>query len=171
MAARVYRYVGPAEFAALAQNGVAGHRIDSVAGLAAWVEASAELPAHDGLTPATFVVDRDQALRLAPRGSEHVACAEGGDVLAAGEMFFDGVEVVEVTNQSTGYCPEPESWVAVAHVLGRLGVQHPSGYTSAFVFRRCDGCGELNVVKDGWFECEICGHALPQRWNCDPQVS
>ena len=56
--------------------------------------------------------------RLADRHSEHVACAGGGPVLSAGEMFFlledSRAAVVEVSNQSTGYWPETSSLTAVA---------------------------------------------------------
>lgn len=36
----------------------------------------------------TFAVDTDERLWIADRRSEHVACANGGDVLAAGELTF-----------------------------------------------------------------------------------
>ena len=26
-------------------------------------------------------------------------------------------------------------------------------------------CGERNVVKDGWFVCQVCGGDLPESWN------
>jgi hypothetical protein len=81
-------------------------------------------------------------------------------------MFFaiDGgrVGVVEASNQSTGYCPEPESWTAVAAALDRIGVPHPGGFTLEIMFRRCPKCGERNMVKDGWFAC---GAELPKEWN------
>src|SRR4051812_45427011 len=96
---RVYRYVGPGRLLTLVGNGVAGRRVDSVRELEAWVKDSEEPPTQDGLTPATYVVDRQGALLVAARGSEHVVCAGGHPVLAAGEMFFDGLDVVEVTNQ------------------------------------------------------------------------
>ncbi|MBF0289995.1 MAG: hypothetical protein HQM14_19435, partial [SAR324 cluster bacterium] len=62
------------------------------------------------------MISLNQELLLAPQRSEHVACAAGRDVLSAGQMAFDPetVSLEEVTNQSTGYCPEPESWDAVA---------------------------------------------------------
>jgi hypothetical protein len=123
---------------------------------------------------ATFVVDAAGRLRLADRHSEHVACAGGGPVLAAGEMVLAidaGKAVVEeVSNQSTGYCPEPESWEAVAWVLRGLGIAAPSGYTTVLVFRRCEGCGQINVVRDGVFECAICGSGLPADWNLDSLI-
>src|SRR5258706_11327733 len=63
--------------------------------------------------PFTFVVALDGLLRLAPRRSEHVTLAGGRDVLAAGEITFVSAEkgwrVAEGTNQSTGYCPDPDN--------------------------------------------------------------
>jgi hypothetical protein len=75
------------------------------------------------------------------------------------------VEVEEISNQSTGFCPEPESWPVVAAALDTLGVRHPGRFTLAVVFRRCPACGERNVVKDGWFACGVCGADLPAEWN------
>ena len=76
-----------------------------------------------------------------------------------------GLEVVEVSNQSTGFCPEPESWPAVAAALDGLGIRHPGRFTQEVIFRRCPACGERNVVKDGWFACGACGADLPKDWN------
>jgi hypothetical protein len=117
----------------------------------------------------TFVVAADGALRLAPRRSEHVALPDGHDVLAAGEMRFvvdrDGWRVAEVTNQSTGYCPDPDSWPAVATALDHEGIRHPGDFTSKIIFRRCPGCGERNIVRDDDFTCALCGNDLPPQWN------
>ncbi len=78
----------------------------------------------------TYVVGLDGLLRLAPRRSEHVACAGGAEVLGAGEMGFGraaGLRVVgEVSNQSTGYCPHLDSWPAVARALDRAGIDRPA---------------------------------------------
>lgn len=115
------------------------------------------------------MIDPAGCLRLADRRSEHVACAGGGYVLSAGELFLrrDGEadEVIEASNQSTGYCPEPESWPAVAAALDRLGVVHPGRFTTAVTFRRCERCAQRNLVKDGWFVCGVCGADLPAAWN------
>jgi hypothetical protein len=73
--------------------------------------------------------------------------------------------VVEVTNQSTGYCPDPDSWPAVGEALDRIGVRHPGDFTDKVVFRRCPACGERNVVRDNDFTCAQCDSALPARWN------
>ena len=119
--------------------------------------------------PLTFVVGVDGILRVADRRSEHVACAGGGDVLSAGELTAvrsgSGYSITEVSNQSTGYCPEPESWQAVADALDRAGIAHPGHFTFEAVFRRCTHCGERNLVKDSWFYCAICEGVLPLAWN------
>jgi hypothetical protein len=62
-----------------------------------------------GTVPATFIIATEEQLWVADRRSEHVACANGLDVLAAGEIIFERsgnrIHADEVTNQSTGYCP------------------------------------------------------------------
>jgi hypothetical protein len=162
---RLYHYVGPEEIRAKAADVSPGVTIDSTDDLAKWLK----LPSDDGLVPATFVVDEEGNLRLANRRTEHVACAGGGPVLSAGEMFFlvlkDGIRLEEASNQSTGYCPEPESWPAVASALDRIGVPHPGRFTQEIVFRRCAACGQRNIVKEDWFVCGVCGADLPQKWN------
>ncbi|MEV4722038.1 hypothetical protein AB0J94_33040 [Micromonospora noduli] len=122
--------------------------------------------------PATFVVDLHGALRVAPRQSEHVACAAGQDVLAAGEITFaasdSGYFVQAVSNHSTGYCPDPDCWPAVAAALDRLSMPHPGGFTAALIFRRCTACGERNIVRDDDFACALCDAALLSHWNFYP---
>jgi hypothetical protein len=140
-----------------------------VADLLTWVHESGQRPGLDGLIPATFVIDEEGGLRLADRRSEHITCAGGKPVLSAGELFLlvkgDRVEVALASNQSTGFCPEPESWPAVAAALDRIGLFHLSRFTTEVIFRRYEGCGERNVVKDDWFVCGVCGAELPERWN------
>ncbi|MEJ8645970.1 hypothetical protein WKI68_41685 [Streptomyces sp. MS1.HAVA.3] len=165
---RTYRYVGPAELLALVRPGCEGRRIRSDADVEDWASA---LPTEELAEPFTFVVDTAGVLRLAPRRSEHVACAGAEPVLAAGEMAFrreSGAWVVcEVSNQSTGYCPDVESWTAVADALDAAGIERPSGFTHAVVFRRCPACRRLNIVRDGDFVCVFCDGALPSEWNVD----
>jgi hypothetical protein len=119
--------------------------------------------------PVTLVVSLDGILRLAPRRSEHVGCAHGRDVLAAGEVAFaltgDVWSVRDATNQSTGYCPDLDSWPAVADALNRAGIGCLDDYTDPVVFRRCVSCGERNIVRDDGFTCALCGHALLLEWN------
>src|SRR5262249_23669735 len=120
-----YRYVGPDDIRSRAAQAPPGVMIESVVDLKTWLRLTEQKPKREGLFTVTFVVDEDGFLRIADRGSEHVACAGGRSVLSAGEMFFlanDVVRVEEVSNQSTGYCPQPESWPAVASALDRLGI-------------------------------------------------
>jgi hypothetical protein len=164
---RLYHYVGPLEIRSRVGRPT-GLLVSSCASLRDWLLAPERSDGEESLS-ATFVINATADLLVADRRSEHVACAGGGPVLSAGEMFFvrleDNVEVLEVSNQSTGYCPEPESWPTVAAALDRLGVGHPGRFTMEVVFRRCPGCGERNIVKDGWFVCGACGAELPEKWN------
>jgi hypothetical protein len=156
---RRYSYVGPDAIREAVRAWPRGTEIRNASDLAAFA---------DG-TPCTFVVGVDGVLRVADRRSEHVACAGGEDVLSAGELTAvrdgSGCRVVDVSNQSTGYCPEPESWQAVAAALERAGIAHPGRFTFEALFRRCPRCGERNLVKDSWFRCALCDAALPATWN------
>jgi hypothetical protein len=169
--ARLYRYVGPEAIRQRAAGSPSGLRPASPEEVIEWLRTTAHRPEAVGLIGVTFTVDGHGRLALAERRSEHVACAAGGPVLSAGELFLRiagaGVEVVEASNQSTGFCPEPESWPAVAAALDALGIAGPEGFTRPIVFRRCAGCGQRNIVKDGWFVCGVCGAELPAAWNFD----
>jgi hypothetical protein len=169
MTHRRYDYVGPNAVrlrVVAAAPGTIVRRPDDVV---RWAKATGCSPARGGLLVITFVVDAGGQLRIADRHSEHVACAAGGPVLAAGEMSLalagNTVSVDAVSNQSTGFCPEPASWPAVAEALDAAGIDHPGEYTSAYEFRRCPACGQTNLVKDGMFICEVCSADLPTEWN------
>lgn len=166
---RSYQYVGPTAVAARVAGHSAGTAIAQSTDVIAFANRVGR-PRRGKLFAVTFVVDLKGRLLIADRHSEHVACAGGSDVLSAGEMFFaldddDDVWVEEVSNQSTGYCPEPESWAAVGAALDRAGLEHPGGFTTACLFRRCEACASRNIVKDGWFHCDLCGASLPEHWN------
>ncbi|MFI8008069.1 hypothetical protein [Streptomyces sp. NPDC086010] len=167
---RSYRYVGPVELIAAIRPG-GGHRITSAAGFADW---AAERSRDELAEPFTFVVDLDGVLRLAPRRSEHVACAGGAAVLSAGEIRFareaERWTADHVSNHSTGYCPDARSWPAVARALERAELGGPSGFTCEVVFRRCPGCQEHNIVREDDFVCVFCGGDLPDTWNVDPEA-
>jgi hypothetical protein len=161
-----YRYVGPADLAARARPGPDVITVASAQVLTRWL---ASRPADELGESFTFAVGLDGQLRLAPRRSEHVDCAAGtgrrrGPVRARRATW----SVSEISNQSTGYCPDPDSWPVVASALGRIGLAHPGDFTDKFIFRRCPACGQLNVVRDGSFACAICDSALPARWNIGP---
>jgi hypothetical protein len=146
-----------------------GRRIESLDDLRRRVTENRAAVLPGGLIPATFVIGPDEQLRLADRRSEHIACSGGRPVRSAGEIFFaktrGGVEVEEVSNLSTGFCPEPEPWEAVEEAPDRVGVPHPGRFTTEHIYRRCPKCGERNLVKDEVFECVVCGTELPQGWN------
>lgn len=166
--ARSYRYVGPADLKDAATTETEGPRLRSYADINEWLNSR---PEEELSEPFTFVVDPEGFLRLAARRSEHVVCAGGGLVLSAGEMGFERSDgawaVTQVSNQSTGYCPDAESWPAVAAALDRAGIGHPAGFTAEITFRRCPGCREVNVVREGGFACALCDADLPEHWNVD----
>ncbi|WP_405662017.1 hypothetical protein OG379_12225 [Streptomyces sp. NBC_01166] len=166
---RGYRYVGPVELKAALRPGGGGCRIGSAADFGGWI---AEQSAAEPTEPFTFVVGIDGVLRLASRRSEHVACADGDMVLSAGEISFmreaGRWTVSEVSNQSTGYCPDITSWPAVARALDDVELGRPSGFTHEVVFRRCPDCREHNIVREGDFVCVFCDSDLPAAWNVDP---
>lgn len=168
MRGKLYQYVGPEVIRSRSAVQPCGWIIKSPDDLRTWL--TSDHPSRaGGFVAATFVIDPEGMLRLANRRSEHVACAGDGTVLSAGEMFFsaagEALVVEDVSNLSTGYCPEPESWAAVGEALDQIGVLHPGRFTTEVVFRRCPRCGERNVVKDGWFACQVCGGELPGAWN------
>jgi hypothetical protein len=168
---RHYSYVGPHDIREKTRNDPPGPRIESPADLDRWLESLGEqLTSADAVT-ATFTVDPDGFLRLVSRHAEHVACAGGGPVLSAGEMTFepdgDAWHVTEVSNQSTGFCPQRGSWAAVAEALDRSGIPHPGRFTTEIVFRRCPSCGQRNLVKDEWYVCAVCDGDLPVEWVFD----
>ncbi|KPI32880.1 hypothetical protein OV450_6910 [Actinobacteria bacterium OV450] len=160
--------MGPPDLRALVRPEAEGRCILSASDFNDWVSG---LAAVELAEPFTFVIDSAGVLRLAPRRSEHVVSAGGGPVLGAGEMSFREESgrwvVAEVSNQSTGFCPDVSSWPAVAKTLDAAGIEHPSGFTHEVIFRRCPACGQLNIVREGDFICVFCDKELPREWNVD----
>ena len=168
---RLYRYVGPHEVLERVRGSAARHAvIRNQRELLNWLVQAGGREQHRVI--ATYVIDGEGYLRLADRRSEHVACAEGMPVQAAGEMTFHTRtgDVLEISNQSTGYCPEAASWSAVEAALDAFEIAHPREFTLAIEFRRCPSCEERNVVKDGWYFCDLCGAELPQDWNFGGEI-
>lgn len=168
---REYRYIGPSDLERLVRRGRGGRggeRIETAADFARWI---AVRKAEELAEPFTFVIDRDGLLRLAPRRTEHVVCAEGDRVASAGEISFreesGSWAIDEVSNQSTGYCPDVVSWTAVAEALDRVGLDHPGRFTHEVIFRRCTSCLQVNVVREDFFVCVFCDNDLPAEWNVD----
>lgn len=167
---QTYHYIGPDGIRDQTRGDPPGALIRSPGDLERWLaDDDGNSATGDGAVTATFVVDTEGCLRIVSRHAEHVACAGGGPVLSAGEMTFEPEAgswyVSEVSNLSTGFCPEPDSWPAVAAALDHAAIPHPDHFTDTFVFRLCTRCGERNLVKDEWFVCALCDAALPQEWN------
>jgi hypothetical protein len=166
-----YSYVGPSAIARRAASAAHGHCVVCALDLVEWLCQPEQELDETGAVVATFVIDNQGRMRLAHRRSEHVVCAGGEKVRSAGEIAFvlqdEEIHVSWATNQSTGYCPEPESWAAVRDALDRVGIDAPDGFTTEFNFRRCSRCRSINVVKDGDYECAVCCQPLPLQWNMD----
>jgi hypothetical protein len=173
MMGRAYRYVGPEVIAQRSTYSPLGTPVETVADVIRWIRHTCQQLDQSKSLIATFVVDDSGTLRIADRRSEHVACAGGQAVQSAGEITFtvvgSNVTVAEVTNQSTGYCPEPDSWPAVKADLERAGLTAPDAFAREFVFRRCARCDTINIIKDEVFECAVCWCSLPLGWNCVPR--
>jgi hypothetical protein len=86
-------------------------------------------------------------------------------MVALSPSLVHGVEVTYVTNQSTGYCPQPTGWEHVARALDAAGIERPDELSRAFEFRRCEKCQTLNLIKDDSFYCAVCDAPLPDEWN------
>ncbi|MCA9599695.1 MAG: hypothetical protein KC776_40580 [Myxococcales bacterium] len=158
---REYEYVGPAEIGKMASAPIDRLQPQSADNIRDWLA--------DGEHELTYVVDSQGRLWLSDRRTEHVACAQGARVQGAGELVLEvsaqGVAVVSVTNQSTGYCPEASCWDAVRPALVNAGLCPPTELTHSFEFRRCPQCGGINLLKLEMPECGECGSDLPAHWN------
>ncbi len=166
--AKIYRYVGPPDilhFDTLPERFL----ITAPPDVSRWIRETHQERGGDGGFIATFVINTMGELWIADRHSEHVHCARNGDVLSAGEITFalekGTVSVLAVTNQSTGFCPEPVSWTAVQTALDAIGFDAPDDFTTPFDFRRCPTCGAVNIVKEGHLVCNVCENDLPALWN------
>src|SRR5579859_4234121 len=169
---RIYRHLNPGTVDAHPTNSSRA-RIGNAQDVIHWIRRTHQHIETDGTVTATFIVDTDRYLWIADRHSEHAACAAGRDILSAGEITFSvsdlAIAVTLVTNQSLGYCPEPESWIAVATALQNAKIKAPDGFSAAFIFRRCSQCGATNVVKEGWFVCDVCAAELSKTWNFEAE--
>ena len=163
---QVYRYVGPEHIRAAVEGMAPGVAVRSERDLAEWADRQTEW--RNGELIATYVVLVGGLLQLAPRRCEHVACAAGQEVWAAGELTLcrqPELAIVAISNLSTGYCPQPACWSALEASLHALDIEYPDQLTASFEFRLCPGCGQRNLIKDEWYECASCESPLPRTWN------
>ncbi len=122
------------------------------------------LAPNNGNLELTFVVDpRGQLWLSIDTASMSPARADSPYSLLAScvpRVTPQQVAVVSVSNQSTGYCPEPDCWPAVRDALRNAGLESPNEFTHAFDFRRCVSCSGINILKDGMPDCPSCGTEL-----------
>jgi hypothetical protein len=124
MTRREYHYVGPNEIRDAARTQPTGIRISSLADIRSWLTTSQTDRMKDGSFIATFTITLNEELLVAPRRSEHVACASGGPVLSAGEITFDdNLVVIEVTRMLT--CAESIGSLTIRNAPGPFGTQRP----------------------------------------------
>ncbi len=164
-----YTFVGKKELLDLVKPHLKGYCIKSILDVENWIATSKQRPDSNSEITATFVIDLEYSLLINDRHSEHVVCANGKNVLSAGEITFEitknkSISISQITNQSTGYCPSPKSWAAVSESLEKIGIDYPDYFTTVFEFRICERCGWINLIKDNYFVCENseCQNVLPE---------
>ncbi len=159
--------MGPPEFLKLVNENLIGRKIESNSDIHEWLIETKQQYDYDNQVTVTFIIDLDHNLRINDRRSEHVVCAGGLQVLSAGEMTFElgetaSLKISHISNQSTGYCPDAESWKDVSKALSKTDLAHPDYFTTSFIFRICSHCHNLNVVKDNYFVCIMCESDLDE---------
>ena len=90
------------------------------------------------------------------------SCAIAAAMLAAASCCSTGT-----ASSSMRCCSWHASarWLAVAAALDRAQIPHPGRYTLALLFRRCQTCRAVGIVKNhGWY-CSLCGAEAPATWN------
>ncbi len=161
-----YSYVGPPH---LVRENHERVRIIATKDLEDWFLHHQRDEDAEGYVAVTYIVDLAGELWIADRRSEHVACAHGQPVAAAGELSIGragkSFQITRLSNQSTGYCPPVDTWKVMEEILDRQKIAHPSAFDPACEFRCCKACRERQIVKDGHFSCSFCGQELPQAWN------
>lgn len=162
---KLYTYVGPRDLLTLSPP---EDLVQVVSAESFYRWAQNKKVRSEGYT-VTYVVLASGELRMAERQTEHVACAEGGPVRAAGEMSFEihkrEVHITSLSNLSTGFCPEPEYLEQVLALVASLQVDLSTCDVHFFEFRRCQECQSTNVIKVGDPFCVVCDAPLPEEWN------
>ncbi|WP_338792398.1 hypothetical protein [Bernardetia sp. MNP-M8] len=168
---QLYSYVGSQEIFDAIDLKFTGYKILKINDIVSWIEKTSQELINDSVI-ATFIINENHQLVINDRHSEHVQCAGGKNVISAGEISFliekkDKISINEISNQSTGYCPKPESWKYVEKVLSKIGIEYPNDFTLAFDFRLCTNCQAINLIKEDIFECQVCANNLDSEWNFD----
>ena len=155
-----YPYIGPDHILERVYENFQGFRIGIPMDFLIWIHQTKQ-KLQNGILTVTYVINEEKQLLIADRHSEHVQCAFGQPVLAAGELTIEvdkqHVEIFEISNQSTGYCPHVNSWSVVEEVLSKMGMVYPDYFTSAFTFGYCDTCQKPSILKGFDDNCSRCG--------------
>lgn len=157
----MYKYVGSKEILRCIKPNAKGYKINSSLDIQEWIIQTEQTLDENNEIIATFIIDTTHNLKINDRHLEHVACAEGNPVLSAGEIIFEinngkVTKITHITNQSTGYCPQINSWKEVDKALKKLDLPFPPFFTQEFIFRICEKCDNINIIKDNFFVCNIC---------------
>lgn len=85
--------------------------------------------------PQTYIVTTDNKLYIGGDVHEHVDVAQGEDILAAGEAFFEknnGKWIIEkINNRSYGYFPDKTCFSEIKKAMENSGIVIPCNITSA----------------------------------------
>ncbi|HEX9061007.1 MAG TPA: hypothetical protein VF941_12580 [Clostridia bacterium] len=162
---KIYYYIGPSEIKNLVVDDFFGSHIKTYSDLEIWFNSNADsIETNNGIFILTFIIDINGCFVIADRHIEHVRCSGGKPVLSAGEVSFiwdkNSYKIAEITNQSTGFCPDSSSWAVVKDALDKIPLQHPDRFTTEFIIRKCDTCSQINIIKDSYFVCGVCGSEL-----------
>ncbi|KOY84661.1 hypothetical protein AD998_19655 [bacterium 336/3] len=163
----MYKYIGAKEILKQVSEEKAGKVILSQKDIIDWISDTNHKFNSEHEIIATFVIDLNENLRINDRRSEHVVCANGEEVLSAGEITFkkdklEGISISQITNQSTGYCPSAKSWEFVKQALLKINIDFPDFFTTEFIFSVCKNCGIINIVKDEFYYCLSCESDLEE---------
>ncbi len=164
-----YEYVGPQKILQTIKAKYRGKVIAESEEIHNWIRANHKTAKAGDVVICTFTINLQGKLVIADRHSEHVQCAFGENVISAGEIAFvvekkGGISVDSITNQSTGYCPSPESWFEVEKALKKIpklkGLSLLKSFEPKFVFSYCPDCKTRQIVKDEFYFCLECEQEL-----------
>lgn len=167
---RIYPYVGPKDLLDLIDPCINRIAVKNAVAVREWIKHTQQELDSDNSVIATYIIDTNRIMWICDRHMEHVVCAIGRPVLSAGEITFrvdKNVETTYITNQSTGYCPEPASWEAVNLSLKNTDISYPNHFSVKFNFRICSHCKTINIIKENDYVCAVCDHRLNKKWNLD----
>ncbi|AZZ91839.1 hypothetical protein EUZ85_14310 [Hahella sp. KA22] len=171
----LYSYVGPKDLLLLVDNDVERFAIYSHLDVLDWKSKTEQTLQKDKTITATYIIDTNDTLYIGDRHMEHVSCAIGDHIKAAGEITFEitthQVSIIGATNQSTGYCPEKSCWNELRKALEKTSMRTVNGFTESFEFRICTHCKTINIIKESVFYCAVCDSKLSKHWNINNRIN